>query len=384
MLCLGSQGQYILSRKALCREHFAYGEFALGQCAGLVKDHGIHFRQCVQVVAALYQNAVAGTSADAPKVGQRHGDHQRARAGYYQKYHTSANPLCPSPHKQRRHKSQGCRQYHHHRGVEPGENGDKILRRGFFGSGVFHKINDFCGGGLPVGLRHRHSQSAGQVDTAGQHCVSRRNRPGQRLSRQRRGVQFCRTLQHQAVQWHSFTGGHQDGFAHSNLLRADLHRTAPQHRSVVGTDVHQLCNAFPGAAHGHGLKILAHLIKEHHRHSLMVFPHGKCAHGCQRHKEILVKNLSFQDVLHRLPYHIPAADRIGGNENGRMGQRKPHRKQPAAQNQTPKFPIYLLVFGGFFFLPGGNLHIRFVGVDDFLYLRLGELVLKLYRQALVH
>ena len=54
---------------------------ALGQGAGLVKDHELRVGQRLQIVAALDQNALAGGAADAAEEAQGHGDDQRAGAG---------------------------------------------------------------------------------------------------------------------------------------------------------------------------------------------------------------------------------------------------------------------------------------------------------------
>ena len=65
----------------LLRVYGGHLEGALGESARLVKDHNACLCQGLQVVAALYQDALLAGPADAPEEGQGDGDDQGAGAG---------------------------------------------------------------------------------------------------------------------------------------------------------------------------------------------------------------------------------------------------------------------------------------------------------------
>ena len=318
--------------------HCGHGEGALGQGAGLVKDHNARLGQRLQIVAALDQNAVLGGAADAAEEGQGNGDHQGAGAGDHQEDQGPLHPHHPLAFGQsgQKAKTQGVirqlahrgqdrqsqRREHHRRGIVPGKFGDEVFRLGLFGGGVLHQVQNFGHRGLPEGLAHRNAQHAGQVDAAADDLVPVPHIPGQGFAGEGGGVQGGRPLQHGPVQRDPLPRLYHDDVAHGHLLRVHLDQLAvPLDVGVVRTDVHQGGDGLAAAVHGHALKQLAHLIEEHDGHALPVLAAAEGAHRCHRHQEVFIKHLAVFDVAHRAPQHIPADNQIGDEVE--------QRRQPA-------------------------------------------------------
>ena len=78
--CQRRQLQLFLCRHAH-RVLFRHMELSLGQRTSLIHDYRLRMRERLQIVAALYQDAVFGRTADTAEKAQRHRDDQRTWAG---------------------------------------------------------------------------------------------------------------------------------------------------------------------------------------------------------------------------------------------------------------------------------------------------------------
>ena len=101
-----------------------------------------------------------------------------------------------------------------------------------------------------------------------------------------------------AVQRHPLTGLDDDHIAHRHILRVHLPDLTALGLQIGGVraNVHQGGNGLAGLAHGVILEQLAHLIEEHHKYGLAVFPGAEGTYGGQGHEEVLVEDLAICDV----------------------------------------------------------------------------------------
>ena len=165
-------------------------EAALGQRAGLIKDHGFAVCQRFNVIRTLDQDALGRCAADAPEEGQRHGDHQRAGAGHDQESQRAVDPVTPiAVQHQRRHDGQQHGSAHNRRGVDSGKTGNEALGARLFIAGVFHQLQNARYRRFGEGLGDADADQAGNVDTAGDDLVALGRIARQGFAGQRRRVE---------------------------------------------------------------------------------------------------------------------------------------------------------------------------------------------------
>ena len=118
---------------------------ALGQGAGLIKDHIIGLGERLQIVGAFDQHAGVAGPADAGEKAEGDADDQGTGAADDQEGQGAVDPVAPGggqtqgqhPH-QGGQDGQGQSAVADGGGVDAGELGDEILRAGLAGGGVLH------------------------------------------------------------------------------------------------------------------------------------------------------------------------------------------------------------------------------------------------------
>ena len=206
---------------------------ALGQGAGLVKDHIPGLGEGLEVVGALDQHTLLRGAADAGEEGQRDRDHQRTGAADDKEGERPVHPGAPVrrdaedklAHQRRQHR-QRQRRIAHRRGIHPGKPGDKGLGAALAGGGVLHQVEDLGDGGfteLPGGAD---VQQAGQVDAAGDDLVPFAHLPGHALPGEGGGIQRREAPLDDAVDRHLLPGLYHDEGAHLHLVRVHLFQPA--------------------------------------------------------------------------------------------------------------------------------------------------------------
>ena len=320
-------------------------EHAPGQGAGLVEHHGLYLRQCFQIVGALDEDTLVAGAADTGEEAQGDADHQCAGAAGHKKCQRTVDPLLPltvhtahQPDHRRQHR-QHQRTVTHHRRVDAGELGDKVLAAGLAGAGVLHQLQDLGYRGLAKGLGGPDLQHAGHVDAAADNLVALPGVPGQALAGQGAGVQGGAALGDDAVDGHLLARLYHDDGADGHLVRVHLYQLAVLlNVGVVRTDVHQRADVLPALAHRVALEQLADLIEQHHGHGLhevaafLVKRQADGAHGGHSHQEVLVEHLAPEDALAGLAEDIIADDQVRRQVQQRPGQ-APDGKQPDGQDQ---------------------------------------------------
>ena len=269
-------------------------EYALGQRAGLIKDHDLGTGQYFQIVAAFDQNAVPRGPADAAEEGEGHRDDQSAGAGDHQKIERPGDGVGPGDGgKQRGQERQRHGGEHHGGRVIAGEFGNKVFRFGLFAAGVLHQVQNLGDGGFRKGAGHLDRQHAGQIHAAGDHVVPALHLAGQGLAGKGGGVYRGGALQYYAVQRDALACLDDDGAAHRHLLRGHLDQGPILfYIGIIGPDIHQGSDRLAGLGHRVALEELAHLIEEHDENGLRVFAHTERPHSGQGHEKVLVKDLA--------------------------------------------------------------------------------------------
>ncbi len=292
--------------------NFSNGKGAFCQSAGLVEHNSFRVGQRLQVVAALDEYADLGRAANTAEEAERNRNHQRTGAGNDQEGQGPVNPNAERlPCHQRRQDSQGEGGEHHHWRIVSGKAGDEVFHLSLFIAGVLHKVKDFRNGGFPKCLSGLDGQDARLIDAPADNLHARLHLAGHRFAGQGRSVQRGAALDDLAVQWDTLTGLHDDGVTNLHVLRVYLYQLAALlNVGIVWANVHQAGNGAAGLGNSVGLEPLAYLIEQHHRHALGMFPQDQCADSRNRHKEVLVKHLTMQDVGDGFPDNIPADHRI--------------------------------------------------------------------------
>ena len=312
-------------------------EHALGQGAGLVKDHTFGVGQLLQIVGALDEDALAAGAADAGEEAEGDADDQGAGTADHQEGQGTVDPVRPLGLHPQHQTAQGeqdaqhrCRGAHR-RGIHPGEPGDKGLGAGFAGASVLHQIQDLGHGGFPELLGGADLQHAAHVDAAADDLVTLLHVTGQALAGEGAGVQAGAAADHHAVQRHLLAGLHHDDAAHGNFVGVHLLQLAvPLDVGVIGADVHQGADVPAALAHGVALEQLTDLVEQHDGDALYIVaalrPDGQeeRTQGGDGHQEVLVKDAAVDDALARLAQDVVADHQIGdqvGDQLGDAGQR---------------------------------------------------------------
>ena len=306
---------------------------ALGQGAGLVKDHRFGLGQSLQIVRALYQYAGVAGPADAGKEAERDADDQSAGTAGHQEGEGPVDPDAPAGGQaqkerpgQRDQDGQGQGGETHSGGIHPGEPGDEVLRPRLAGGGVLHQVQDLGHRGLAEFPGGTDFQQPGHVDAAADDLVPLPDLPGQGLAGEGGGIQGGGALHHSAVDRNLLAGLDHNNGADGHLVRVYLLQLPVLfHVGVVRADVHQLTDVPAAPAYCIALEPLADLIEQHDGDGLGVIPaplvqgQGNGAHSGHGHQEVLVEHLAVLDALQGLSQDVVTCDQIGDQV-----QPKPH------------------------------------------------------------
>ena len=321
-------------------------EDAHGQGAGFVKNHSSGIGQRFQVVGTFDQDAGFARAADSRKEAQRDADDQCAGAADDQEGQGPVNPVAPIRCLADDQTNQGRKQCQrngaedNHRGVIPGEAGDKVFRAGFTGGGVLHQIQHFADGGFTEDLGGPDAQQAAHVDAAADDFISRLHIPGNAFTGQGAGVQAGFSILHNAVQRDLFPGIHRDDGADFHLVRIHLYQLSVLlNVGIIRPDVHQLADIPAAFAYGIALEQFADLVKQHYGDGLVIIAgfqqaDGQGAEGGHGHEKVFIENLAVQDALPGLSQDIIADDKVGNQpeqEQRNSGNRQRHK--PKDQHQ---------------------------------------------------
>ena len=194
-------------------------ELAFGQCAGFIHNYDLCMRQRFQIVAALYQNAVFGSTADSAKEAQRNRDNKCTWAGNDQECQSTINPVLPyygtAAQNQRWQHGQNHSSNYNARRIVPGKPCDKLLRLRLAGCRLFHQFHNFRSGGLCCRLCYHQFHCTTQVDAAAAYLISCRGSNRHGFSGQRRSINGRVSLIYLCIQRNLFSRPNQDVF--SNL-----------------------------------------------------------------------------------------------------------------------------------------------------------------------
>ena len=289
-------------------------EGALGQGAGLIKDHDPGAGQLFQIGGAFDEDAAGAGTADAAEEAQRDGDDQSAGAGDDEEGQSAIDPVAEAgglAHQQqdhRRDERQSQCAVADGGGVHAGKTGDEVLGAGLLHAGIFHEVEDLGDRGLAKFLAGAHLEQAGHVHTAADDLVAGLHIAGQALAGQGCGVQGRSALHDHAVDGHTFAGLDHDHGADFDIIGVHLFQLAVcvLDVGVVGADVHQAGDALAAFADGHALEQLTDLVKEDDGAALDIVAQRERAHGGNGHQEALVERLAVLDALERLAQDIPA------------------------------------------------------------------------------
>ena len=339
---------------------------ALGQGAGLVKDHHTGFGEGLQIVGSLHQHTGPAGTAQSGEEAQGDADDQRTGAADDQEGQGTVDPSAPvaaEAHDQPNHR----RQHRQHQsadadggGIDAGEFGDEVLRAGFVGAGVLHQLQNFGDGGLAEGLGGADLQHARHIDAAADDLVAGGGVTGQALAGEGGGVQGRAALRHYAVQRDLLAGLHHDDAAHGHVVRVHLHQLAVLlDVGIIRANIHQGGDAAAALAHGVALEQLTDLIEQHHGHGLQIVAASLIdgqrngAHGGHRHQEVLVEHLTLDDAPEGLAENIIADDEISSQIQHRPGhaadgEELHHGHQHRRGNDAPEDLLLLLCHVGHF------------------------------------
>ena len=117
------RSSFSFERNALRRDDLLYHEVALGDGAGLIHDDGLYVIERLERRAALEQDATPRACADAGEVGQRHAEHQRARARDNEEGHRGVYPFMPLAGEQARARWRSAARSRRPPGCRHGKNG---------------------------------------------------------------------------------------------------------------------------------------------------------------------------------------------------------------------------------------------------------------------
>ena len=305
-------------------------EHTLRQGARLVKDNVLGFREDLQIVRALDEDALLARAADAGEEAQRNADDERAGAADHEEGQGAVDPAGPVRGQAQREPHDGQRDGEHHRGdahggrVDSGKAGDKRLRPGLAGAGVFHEIEDLGDRRLPELLRRPHLQHAVHVDAAADDLVALLHVARKALAGQRAGVQAGAAADDDAVQRNLFARLHNNDAADGDLIRVDLLQLSVLlDIGVIGPDIHQRADVPAALADGVALEQLADLIEQHHGDALHIIAalrpdrEEKRAQRRDGHQEVFVKGPAVEDALSGFLQNVVPDHQIG-NQIGRQ------------------------------------------------------------------
>ena len=309
-------GEQRLFRHTRGRMEGAHRESALGQRPGLIEYGGSGVGKPLHVYAALDEYPLARRGADRTEVGQRHRDHQSARAGYNEEVQGTIEPIRERAETEhRRQDRKHHRTDHNDRGVDRGKLRDEPLRCRLGGRCVFHQLQNLRDCRVAVGLCHPDRERAAFVDGSAHDLRTHVHRPRHTFSGQRGGVHGRRAGHNHAIERDFLSRLYEDHAVHRYLIGIVVGDAAVLHHvRHVRTERHQLLQRAAGFAHRHVLKQFAELVKEHDRRRFLHLADTDRTHRGNRHEKVFIEDLPVQDVPRRFPQHLPADKEIRSHE----------------------------------------------------------------------
>ena len=271
----GCEGEEVLFA-ALRGMHFGDREGAAGECACLVKDGDPRVSKRLQIIAALYEDALTGGTSDSTEETQGDRDDQGAGTGYHEENEGPMDPGHPHSGEQGGDHSQGQCAEDHGRSIVAGKSGDETLGRCLFRCRIFNQFQNPGDRGLIVGARDPNAERSGEIDTAADHFEPGGDGAGERLAGEGGGIEGRTALQNGAVQRDTLTGFDHDGLSHDYLFGKNFHQSSVTlYIGALGADIHERGDGLSALSHGHGLEQLTHLIKQHDCHAFGILAAAK-------------------------------------------------------------------------------------------------------------
>ena len=175
-------------------------ELSRGERARLVKDEAVRLCERLEVLAALDEHALTRRRADARKVGERHGYHDRAGTGRDQHDQRVVNPLREAAQaEQGREKRDQERQADHDRRIDRREPRDQLFALSLARRRVLDNLQDARGSAVACRLCRAYFQQAVAVHAAAEYLVALFHRYGQALACQGGVIDRGRSLDDDAV-----------------------------------------------------------------------------------------------------------------------------------------------------------------------------------------
>lgn len=295
-------------------------ELSLGQRTSLIHDYRLRMRERLQIVAALYQDAVFGRTADTAEKAQRHRDDQRTWAGDNEERQRTIDPAGERlPRNERRQHCQNYSGNDHAGRIEPGKLSDKLLRLCLAGGGFFHQLHDFGGSGFRRRLGNDQFHRTGQIHTAAANRIAHTGCHRHGFACQRSGVDGGVSLKDLRIQRDLFAGAHQNVFAHFHFVHQHRFRLAvPEYCRLIRAEIQQIGHCLAGTSYGDLLEKLTHLVEQDDFHRLRILPDGKRRNGGDRHQKILIKHLPVRNVPHSLFQHTESRHQIHCQEDQQL------------------------------------------------------------------
>ena len=233
----------LLFGKTLPDVYLLHLEHSLRQRPGLIEYNRVNLRDCIQVVSPFKENSLPGCRPDSPEIPQRDTDHQRARAGYYQKHERPVQPIIQHEREVRLYPRHDPRNQHDQHGqprdhgrVDPGKLPDKKFRGSFTLGGVLYHFQNPGQSTLIIGFRDLHPHNPVGHDHPRQHILSRTDVPRHALPGQSRHVKSRHVTLHDPVQGYPFPHLDLDDLPDTNLFRfLDLFLPVTNNRRLLRT-----------------------------------------------------------------------------------------------------------------------------------------------------
>ena len=152
---------------------FGDDENAFGECAGFIECDYADVGEGFEIVAAFYQNTVAGRATYAGEDAERDTHDEGAGARNGDKADGAVNPFGERAKAgEGRHKGDGKGDEHDCGGEYAGELCDELFAFGLFRLGVLHKVEDFGYGAFAIGFCDADFKGGLGVYRAGKHIIA--------------------------------------------------------------------------------------------------------------------------------------------------------------------------------------------------------------------
>ena len=278
----GDLEQIILCDTAVTRQ-VSHHWLALGDGAGLIHDHYIYTVGSLQSFCGFNEDAVRCASAGAYHDGSRSRQSQSAGAGDHQyRYRDGHGELkgraADQPYHHRK-KGDTDDDWHKNPSHLVGQFGDRSLGAG----GFVHQLDDLTEGGLVAHFVGPHPEIAALVDGGTDDLISSLLVHGNALASNGALIHRAAALKQHAVHRNALSGLDDQNVAFLHLFGGnDSFHTVPNHRGLLGGQVHQLIDGVRGAALGPRLKEFAQSDEgKDGACSLKIEVMGELVHHCQ-------------------------------------------------------------------------------------------------------